>query len=390
MEMSNTQSLYKSPAGERAIMDLYDSVLARWPVRHETCHLPTRHGDTFVIVSGEADASPLVLLHGAGSNSAIWAGDVVKYSRRHRVYAVDLLGEAGKSAPNRPAWDGPAYAEWLEDVLDGLHAERPVLIGVSQGSWTALKFATCRPERVSKLILLCPGGIVPDRLSFIVRAVVFSFMGRKGVVRMTHSLFGDQPVTPEAQRVTDLIMAHFKSRVGVLPIFTNEQLRRLTMPVLLLMGAQDSLRPTEKIVARMQALLPQISTVILPKAGHVLYNTARHILPFLASTEMQIGQDVGRYGAFVTLGTGGHSEGVDQLMGALAEYGDLPTLKLVDFALGLVNTPQGSERVRHYLFNGSTVQRNFAALYFKRRGNSRVLGTAVAEGAIDTTQAYAE
>ncbi len=55
----NIQSIYKSPAGKREIMALYDAVLARWPVAHETFNLPTRDGDTFIIASGEKSAPPL-------------------------------------------------------------------------------------------------------------------------------------------------------------------------------------------------------------------------------------------------------------------------------------------------------------------------------------------
>jgi pimeloyl-ACP methyl ester carboxylesterase len=384
------QSLYRSATGERAIMALYDLVLARWPVPYEAQHIPTRHGDTFVIACGDAEKPPLILLHGAGSNSAIWAADVLKYSRQHRVYAVDLLGEAGKSAPNRPAWDIPAYAEWLLDVLDALRVDKPILLGISQGGWTALKFATWKPERVDKLVLLCPGGVTPDRLSFIFRALSASLMGCRGVEHMVRSLFGDLPAPPEAYEITRLMMTHFKSRVGVLPIFTDEELRRLVMPLLLLVGERDALRPSEKIVARMHSLLLHLIAVRIPKAGHVLLNTTAHIMPFLAATEMKGGYNVGRYGAFVALGSSGHPEEVDQLMQALENQDDLPTLKLSDFALGLVNTPQGSARIRHYLLNGSARQRNYAALYFKRRGNHLLLDEALAQGTIDGEQAYSE
>jgi pimeloyl-ACP methyl ester carboxylesterase len=388
--MMSTQTLYRSAAGEQAIQGLYDAALAQWPVPYDTRHVSTRHGDTFVIACGDHDAPPLVLLHGAGSCSAIWVGDVPKYSRKHRVYAVDLLGEAGKSAPNRPAWNSPAYAEWLLDVLDALKVQKPILVGISQGGWTALKFATWKPDRVGRLVLLCPGGVTPDRLSFVFRAISASFLGQRGTERVIRSLFGELPPPPEAYEVARLMMAHFNSRVGVLPIFSDEELRRLEMPLLLLVGERDALRPSEKIVARMQRLLPHLNAIMIPKAGHVLLNTTARIMPFLAATETQEGPDVGRYGAFVTLGTTGQPEGVDQLMQALDIQDDLPTLKLADFALGLVNTPPGSARIRHYLLNGSLKQRNYAALYFKRRGNGYVLSEAFAKGVIDREQAYAE
>ncbi len=387
----STQTLYRSAAGEQAIQGLYDAALAQWPVPYDTRTIPTRHGDTFVVACGDHDAPPMILLHGAGSCSAIWAADTVKYSRKHRVYAIDLLGEAGKSAPNRPAWDSPAYAEWLLDVLDALNVQKPTLVGISQGGWTALKFATLYPERTGRLVLLCPGGVTRDKLSFVLRAVAASFKGRASVEQMTQSLFGDLPASPEAVEVARLMMLHFKSRMGVLPLFSDEELRRLTMPVMLLVGEKDGLRPSQKVAQRMQQLLPHLVTAMIPKAGHVLLDTVRLIIPFLAATEMQVGQqDPGRYDAFVALGMAGQPQDVDQLMQLLAEQDDLPTLKLADFALGLVNTPSGSARIRHYLLNGSQKQRNYAALYFKRRGNGYVLGGAFAKGVIDREQAYAE
>ena len=279
-----SQSIYKSPAGERAVMAVYDRVLADyWPAPYRTSTLPTRHGDTFVIACGDETAPALVLLHGAGSNSAIWAGDVVEYSRHFRVYAVDLPGEPGKSAPNRPAWDSPAYAEWLEDVFDALNLEKAALLGVSQGGWTALKFATYQPERVEKLVLLCPGGIVPDRTSFYIRFLPLLLLGRWGVRRANRMLFGDQPVPEEADEYLTLMMTHFKPRTGVVPVFSDEELRRLTMPVLLLGGTQDAIRDTEKIAARMGELVSHLTAVFIPGAGHVLLDTRDYIVPFLAS-----------------------------------------------------------------------------------------------------------
>ena len=82
-----------------------------------------------------------------------------------------------------------------------------------------------------------------------------------------------------------LLMTHFKARVGVLPLFTNAELQRLTMPVLLLMGTHDALRDAQKIVSRLQRMAPQLTAIILPGAGHALVNTTVQVLPFLAKTD---------------------------------------------------------------------------------------------------------
>jgi pimeloyl-ACP methyl ester carboxylesterase len=277
----NTQSVYKTPAGEKAVMALYDAALERWPLPYETLTVPTRHGDTFVITSGDPAAPPLILLHGAGTNSAIWIGDVAEYSRFYRVYAVDLLGEAGKSAPNRPAWDSLAYSEWLADVFAALRINRAVLIGISQGSWTALKFAVTNPDCVEKLVLMTPGGIVPDRLSFILKVIPLSMLGRWGQRRIIRLLYGAQVVPDGVEDIMAVVSRHFKSRFGVLPIFSDEELQRLTMPVFLLGGTKDCLRDMEKIAARMRALLPSLTVKIIPGVGHAVLNTTDSILAFL-------------------------------------------------------------------------------------------------------------
>src|SRR5262245_63839532 len=154
-------------------MDQYDALLARWPVPYTTLDIASRYGGAFVAASGSESAAPLILIHGAGSNSAMWAGDVGEYSRHYRVYAVDLPGEPGKSAPARLDWNSSAYADWLGDVLDGLKVERAILIGLSQGGWTALKFATYRPERVDKLVLLNSGGILIGLIFFDFTTIEF-------------------------------------------------------------------------------------------------------------------------------------------------------------------------------------------------------------------------
>ena len=242
-----TTSLYKTSAGEKAVMAWYDSILERWPVPHETLTLTTRYGNTFVIASGQSSSPPLLLLHGAGTNSAVWAREIVAYSRALRTYAVDLIGEAGRSASSRPEWRGPAYAEWLDDVLRALKVKSAVLVGMSQGAWVALKYTIEKPDRVEKLVLTCPGGVIPDRVSFVLRAVFYSLLGSWGVKRMVRMLYADQRVPEGVEERTAVLISNFRTRMGVLPIFSDEELHRLTMPTLLLGGTKDALRDIEKM-----------------------------------------------------------------------------------------------------------------------------------------------
>jgi len=96
----------------------------------------------------------------------------------------------------------------------------------------------------------------------------------------------------------------------------------------------------------------------------------------------------GRYDDFVSAGCSGTSKEVDLLMNALVEKYDIATTKLVDFALSLVQNREGIDRIEYYLFHGSQVQRNYAALYFKRKGFSDLISAALDAGKIDIDQAF--
>lgn len=277
-----TTSVYKTPEGQRAVWALYDAALADWPVPCTTHTIPTRHGDTFVIASGPESAPPLVLLHGSGAAAVVWAPDVAVYSSLHRVYAVDLLGEVGKSAPTRFSWDGPACAEWFSDLLQGLGLSRAALLGISLGGWIALRHATAHPEQVERLVLLCPAGVTPLRASFLPRILPLLLLGTWGFRRMNRLLAGRQDLPQGWDDVAVTIFKHFKPRMEALPIFSDAELRRLTMPTLLIGGGRDIVYDNRRTAARLSALLPDLQTTILPDAGHELFETYAIAAPFLA------------------------------------------------------------------------------------------------------------
>jgi pimeloyl-ACP methyl ester carboxylesterase len=276
----NTHEIYKSTAGRDEILALYDWVLAQWPVPCQHLHIPTRYGDTFVIASGDRSAPPLVLLHGSGSNSATWMGDVMEYSKHFRVYAVDMPGEPGKSAPQRFEAQGPAFHEWLQDVRAGLGLEKMTLGGISLGGWASIKYAVHQPERVEKLVLIVPAGIYPARLSFTLRLIGLSLLGEWGRERVKQFILNGAALTEEADQFLTLTSKHFNFRMEP-PLFSDQELQRLTMPVLFLAGENDRMLNTPKTVARLQELAPDVKVRLYQEDGHVTINKASEVMALM-------------------------------------------------------------------------------------------------------------
>ncbi len=86
----------------------------------------------------------------------------------------------------------------------------------------------------------------------------------------------------------------------------------------------------------------------------------------------------------------GRIKDVDRIMQVLLVYEDMVTLKSADFALDLVRTQAGKQQIQYYLFNGRPRQRNYAALWCKRRNKMGFVDRAFELGLIDERQAYAK
>src|SRR5689334_12760955 len=98
---------------------------------------------------------PLVFLHGAGGTALEWF-DYVESRDGRAVYAVDTIGDVGRSIQEEPFRDAAHLAQWLDETLDGLNLSRAHLVGSSYGGWLALNQAVRKPERVASISLLDP------------------------------------------------------------------------------------------------------------------------------------------------------------------------------------------------------------------------------------------
>ncbi len=285
--MTASKSLYRSSAGEKAIMDFYNKVLANWQVDYDTVTVETRYGETFVIASGDPANPAILLLHGGTSNATSWAGDVAVYAEHFRVYAVDQIGDPGRSAPTRPSFESDAFAEWLDDVRIGLKLEKMMLVGLSQGGWIALKYAITYPVHVSALVLLTPGGIAPHNALFMFQMMTLFLLGKWGQTRAMKMLFADFPIPEGTVEIMGLIMRHFKANRVTLPLFSDEELATLKMPVLLVGGEKDRLLDVPATAERLSAQVPQLQIHIIDGAGHAIVHTASEVVNFLLKLPQQ-------------------------------------------------------------------------------------------------------
>jgi pimeloyl-ACP methyl ester carboxylesterase len=263
--------IYKSPEGKLAIEARYRALLGGWPVAHDELTVPTRAGDTFVVASGSRSAPALVLLHGSGTNSVSWIRDVAVWAQHYRVYAVDLIGEPGLSAPSRPPLASGAYADWLDDVWVALGLTKPLVAGISLGGWLALDFAVRRPGKVAALSLISPSGVGRQKHLALMGLAVLRLCGRWGILKSLQLVSGHrQPLPAAAVDGLVTVFRSFKPRMEPVPRLTDAQLAGLGIPVQVIIGGDDVMLHTAETRERVERCVPGARVHYLEGAGHIL------------------------------------------------------------------------------------------------------------------------
>lgn len=267
---------FRSPTAERRYLQAYQEVLAQWPVPYEELTIPTPFGKTQVVASGDTDAQPLVLLHATGTSSTGWLLNIRALSSSHRVFAVDIMGEAGKSKQTRLLRDRGDCVQWLASVLDGLGLQHTHLAGWSFGGWTALAFTIDQPQRVDKTVLLAPFGSLaryaPAVLVFL-KIGPYLPMGPPGSLALRMMSPGYQ-FNEDFARQFILGGRYFQAadpRVSVFPKpFTDEELCSIRGPVLLLVGERESTFDPHRAINKAQRCIQDLHAELVPGVGHMI------------------------------------------------------------------------------------------------------------------------
>jgi pimeloyl-ACP methyl ester carboxylesterase len=141
-----------------------------------------------------------------------------------------------------------------------------------------------------RLAVLCPGGVGRQKLGIVFTAIALRACGAWGKRRLAEAVVGRQPanVSPAAKAFMGfiaLIHEHFRPRMTRLPVFQDESLSRLAMPVLAIVGARDVMLDSASTKRRLERTVPKASVTMLPDAGHVITGYHERVVNFLTGVE---------------------------------------------------------------------------------------------------------
>jgi pimeloyl-ACP methyl ester carboxylesterase len=237
----------------------------------------------------------VLLLHGSAFDAAgvSFGSAISTLSTRCRVFAPDLPG-FGESDAMPDGWGFADYSAFLSPLLIELGLQRASLVGLSMGGGVALGFALDAPERVERLVLIdsaclddaLPGGRVTWFGVHLPGLSALQWRMLASSPRLTHwALRRAMPHRPEQVTSTllDRVMKLLRKRgaaaafrdwerreVGWRGLRTSyvNRLPTLTVPTLILHGADDTLLPVA-VAERAYRLIRNSRLEIIPDCGHL-------------------------------------------------------------------------------------------------------------------------
>jgi len=204
----------------------------------------------------------------------MWYPNIADLSRDFRTYAVDVMGDAGKSVPSRRPKNRSEHAQWLLDLFKELHVEQADVAGLSYGGFLTLNFALQAPDRVKRIVLLAPAGcFVRFRLAFWLRMASGMFLPPRAAFKSLIPWISAREDAAESPVFEQMLVNWLFGRPqwGVWPrVFTDEELRRVRVPTLLLIGDREVIYDPQVAIGRATRLIPRIEAAIIPNASHFL------------------------------------------------------------------------------------------------------------------------
>jgi pimeloyl-ACP methyl ester carboxylesterase len=219
---------------------------------------------------------PLILVNGLAEQSESWFANRMHLTRHFDVKVPETLVYDGEALHRHIDAGGEVTVDYLADrlavYLDEFVQRPPYhLVGSSLGCQVILTYAVRHPERVAKMVLICPSGFHGDENLPMIEGV-----RRSNYEAMIKSVFFHGHFATE--EMVDAFRRKFQDRrwkQGVIKTLRGTVghsvaplLPQVAVPALVIWGADDRILSDIPGSIRAATQLPQVRQVVIPRCGH--------------------------------------------------------------------------------------------------------------------------
>ncbi|WP_310468229.1 alpha/beta fold hydrolase [Sphingomonas sp.] len=223
---------------------------------------------------GGGPSTPLVFLHGVGSDKSVWWPQLAHFGAERRTVAFDYPGY-GDSSPAPPGTTRDDYALAIFAAMDALGIGGAHVCGLSLGGVVAIAMHHAASARCRSLILADSFAVHPDGRGIYERSLAASRGAGMAVLAEQRTPFLLAAETPAAVhdevRATMARIDPAAFAVGVEAVWLADQRDRvgaIAVPTLVLVGAEDKATPPALSEA-LAAAIRGARLEVIAAAGHI-------------------------------------------------------------------------------------------------------------------------
>lgn len=273
---------FKSEKFKSEYLSFHKKYSLQWPVPYDERMYRTSFGQTYVRITGQENAEPLILMHGGGDNSASWAPNVESLAKKYHVYAIDLINGSNMSICMKPINTIDDMLSWLRELCITMGIDTPCsMMGMSYGSYIIARYMLKYPDKIKKAVLIAPPNfVVSNDIKFIFGVLSTILPGKYFTRKFFHWCFKDLAESTDIDGVKIinmyidnalLIRKCFAIQKFINPVVLSEgELRSITTPTYFLIGENDINYSAGKAVKKLNVINGRIKTEVFAEAGHDL------------------------------------------------------------------------------------------------------------------------
>jgi len=267
--------VFKTKKEKQSYLKSYDKALKLWDVPYSEDNIKTSYGTVHVVKAGPQNGKELVLLHGMDASSTMWYPNIKALAKKHRIYAIDFLMEPGKSTLKSKPLSKEEIIILYNEIFNHYKLKNFDIVAASRGGWITMLLATQKKNSIDKIVLLSPAQTFQfiDKMGKTSSALMLKIFPSEKKFQKTLKTFSIHPekISPVYKRQFYLANKYASSNSSMLKMtpFSNEELRSIKSPVLVLIGDQDVIN-SEESLQKAKKFLQHSVTKTIKDAGHFL------------------------------------------------------------------------------------------------------------------------
>jgi pimeloyl-ACP methyl ester carboxylesterase len=275
-------SFYKTPEDLDWLRSWQKKVLQNSKLEFTTSMVPTSFGNTCVHTHNahKTELPAVLILPGMLTSSLYWVinNSLVSFKDKYRLFLIDNVGQPGLSEGTNPNVKTNEYGKWLNELTDFLQVKHAFWVGASFGCQLIVKLSQVAPEKISKAVFICPGGIIQIGMTWknlSSNMGLIWFKNKKVSERFIRNVVYGKTFRLEGNEHALLLEAihgnvsRFKMNTCYPYPMKKEEFANMKMPLLIMPGEDDPMFSPKRLSKRIPEVFPvQPEMEVLMGHGH--------------------------------------------------------------------------------------------------------------------------